>query len=262
MAIATVTAVVYSIILLALFLMQKSFIFPVPHKNFLLYDKYKDISIRLPNDSNELQGWRINGSSPLSNIVIIYFGGNGEDVAATIPNLVKLPSSVIYTFNYRSYGLSSDSPSENFLYEDAFHIFDYVKDNHPESKIAIIGYSLGSAIAGKLASKRDASYLILLAPLYRLERIAKETFRSLIPSWIVSHRFDLSETVKQVETKSLVICAGNDLVIPHAHSEKTYSNISGPKAIYTIQNIGHNEVFAEIESYNIIKLFLTDDSRT
>lgn len=117
----------YAIFLFLLYLMQNSIIFPSPPPNFLLYEKFKNNSITLDKDDHQIQGWKIPGSNNLSNIVVIYFGGNGEDVAATIPALEKLSASIIYAFNYRGYGLSAGSSSETGLYQDAFHIYSYVK---------------------------------------------------------------------------------------------------------------------------------------
>lgn len=256
LSVTIVLTVVYALFLLILFFKQKDIIFPAPPKNILLYDKFKNLSLTLNHDNFEIQGWKVSAAKPLSDVVIIYFGGNGEDVAATIPSLERLPVSTIYTFNYRGYGLSSGTPSENSLYEDAMRIFNYVKTAHSGSKIAIIGYSLGSAVAGQLASKTDASYLILLAPLYNIERIAKENFGSLIPSWIVTNKFRLSETAQHIKAKVLFICAENDTVIPYSHSKDTYSNISSPKEIFVINNIGHNDIFTVQRTYDLIEGFL------
>lgn len=253
--IAIAIGVGYAIFLFILCLIQKSIIFSSPPPNSLLYERFKDSSITLDNDGAHIQGWKIIGSNKLSDIVVIYFGGNGEDVAGTISALKKLPSSLNYAFNYRGYGLSAGSPGETELYQDALHIFSYVRKNNPDSKIAIMGYSLGSAVAGQLAAKTDASYLILLAPLFSVERIAKEKFGHLIPSWIVTNKFRLFEKVRGVKAKTLVICAGDDNIIPLSHSEETYSNLTSAKEIYYIDDVGHNDLFTVSETYGVIENF-------
>lgn len=253
--IAIALGVAYAIFLSILYFAQRSIIFPSPPPNFLLYEKFKNNSIVLDINEHQIQGWKIPGSNNSSNIVAIYFGGNGEDVAATIPALQKLPSSTIYAFNYRGYGLSTGNSNETDLYQDALHIFNYVKKANPNSEIAIIGYSLGSAIAGQLAAKTDPSYLILLAPLFSIERIAMEKFSYLIPSWIITNKFRLFEKVQNVKSTTLVICAGEDGVIPLPHSEETYSNLTSTKEIYVIDNAGHNDLFTIGKTYDLINKF-------
>lgn len=252
---AIALAVAYALFLSVLYLVQNSIIFPAPPPNFLLYERFKNLSITLDNDGQQLQGWEVIGSNKQSDIVIIYFGGNGEDVAATIPALEKLSASIIYAFNYRGYGLSAGSPGETELYQDAFHIFNYVKKNNPNSKVAIMGYSLGSAVAGQLAAKTDASYLILFAPLLSIERIAQEKFAHLIPSWIVTNKFRLFENISGVKSKTLVLCAGKDVVIPFSHSEETYSNLTSAKEIHSIDTAGHNDLFTVRKTYDLIEDF-------
>lgn len=118
-----------------------------------------------------------------------------------------------------------------------------------------MGYSLGSAVAGQLAAKTDVSHLILLAPLFSIERIAQEKFGHLIPSWIITNKFRLSEKVRDVKSKTLVICAGKDSIIPLSHSEDTYSNLTSTKQIHIIDDAGHNDLFTIQKTYDLIEKF-------
>ncbi len=251
--ITVIAVLLYAAFLLLLFFMQGSLVFPAPPKNRLLYDKVRDFSADL--DSGNLQGWKVPGAKQGSDLVAVYFGGNGEDVAATIPSLKKIPVSIVYTFNYRGYGLSTGAPSETALYQDAAHIFDAIKKENPNSRIVIIGYSLGSGVAGYLASRTDASMLVLLAPLYSIERIAKENFSALIPAAIIKNKFNLSEHAKSIKAKTLVICAEKDTVINNTHSRETYANLPGFKKISFIKNVGHNDLFTQQATFNLMADF-------
>lgn len=188
----------------------------------------------------------------------IYFGGNAEDVAATIPSLKKIPVSIVYTFNYRGYGLSAGAPSETSLYEDAFYIFDAIKKEHPNRRIVIIGYSLGSGVAGYLAARTDPSLLVLLAPLHSIERIAKENFSALIPSAIIKNKFNLFENANNIKARTLVICAEEDTVINNAHSRETYANLPSRKQISFIKNVGHNDLFTQQATFKFMADFFAE----
>lgn len=55
----------------------------------------------------------------------------------------------IVLFDYRGYGKSTGSPSENGLYTDALAVYDYVRKRQDinQEKIFLFGRSLGGAVA-------------------------------------------------------------------------------------------------------------------
>lgn len=257
LSITIASMVMYTAYIALLFSLQGKLIFPAPPKNYLLYEALKDSSLSIIHEDSSLQGWKVPGANPASGLVAIYFGGNGEDVGASITNLKRIPAETIYTFNYRGYGLSSGSPTEKLLYEDALRIVDVVKESHPNSQIVIIGYSLGSAIAGYAAAQTNPSYLVLFAPLHSIERIAKERFGPFIFPAIIKHKFNLFNTAKDIRAKTLIICAGADLVIDQQHSRDTFEALSGSKKIVTIANAGHNDLLLKDETFTLMRDFIS-----
>ncbi|CCU70459.1 alpha/beta hydrolase [Thalassolituus oleivorans] len=228
---------------LVLFFSQRKLIYRAPHPSYLLYKKYKNQSLVLTtSDFTNLYGWCIPTQSEISsNIEIIYFGGNAQDSCTILKTLSVLPAQDIFTFNYRGYGQSEGYPSEKTLCRDSLEIFDLVRSKNPKSKIVVIGYSLGSSIAGYLATRREVHKLVLLCPLSSISRIASERF--LIPRIVIKDSFDLERTAKKIEANSLVILAENDLDIPASHSRSVYENISGQKLLKIIGNENHNTIF-------------------
>ena len=97
--------------------------------------------------------------------VILYFGGNGEDVLRTATTSQKLDARKLLFVNYRGYGRSTGKPGQAALYEDASSIYDYAigRGISPES-IVVMGRSLGSAPASMLAGCRPVRAAILITP--------------------------------------------------------------------------------------------------
>ncbi|HCS44884.1 MAG TPA: hypothetical protein DIW52_19010, partial [Pseudomonas sp.] len=92
---------------------------------------------------------------------LIYFGGNAEDVSRNLPGFAQaFPDHALYLMHYRGYGGSSGSPSEEAIQRDAVALFDQVYATHPH--IAVVGRSLGSGVAVRLASLRPAARLVLI----------------------------------------------------------------------------------------------------
>ena len=76
-------------------------------------------------------------------VVLLYFGGNAEPAVANAASMLTLGSVTAYLIDYRGYGDSAGSPSETALRSDALAHFDWVRGQHPKSRVAILGRSLG-----------------------------------------------------------------------------------------------------------------------
>ena len=107
-AVLTVAAFVYLGACAALFFFQRSLIyFPQPSS------LGSSAQIRLPVDSAEL---RVSVRPLAGPNALMYFGGNAEDVSASLPSLSSaFPDHAIFLMHYRGYGGSSGAPSEPAL---------------------------------------------------------------------------------------------------------------------------------------------------
>lgn len=240
--VAALTATYLSFLVL-LYFMQSKLIFIGTKPDYLLYQKLTYCAANFTSAGGLLQGWKVIGNKPDSNVIIIYFGGNAEDTSGMLPILQKLDASTAYTFNYRSYGLSEGSASETNIYQDALAIYDHVIKQYPEKNIMIVGHSLGSAVAGYVASMRAVDKLVLLAPLSSISEIAYSKFNRAVPAFLVRHRFDLVNHARKVTAETLVIIGLCDTIIKNSFSFKTYKNITAKKHLLEVQNAGHNDLF-------------------
>lgn len=97
---------------------------------------------------------------------VVYFGGNAEDVAWTVPELAgAFPDRAIYALHYRGYGGSSGRPAEAALRDDARALFRLVHSRHPD--VIVVGRSLGSSLAIQLAAEEPVTRLAMISPFER-----------------------------------------------------------------------------------------------
>jgi uncharacterized protein len=75
---------------------------------------------------------------------------------------------------YAGFGISSGSPSEHGCYRSADAAIAYLQQQAATilDQVALIGWSLGSAVAIDLASRRDVRAQVLLSPLTSLSATA------------------------------------------------------------------------------------------
>jgi pimeloyl-ACP methyl ester carboxylesterase len=173
---------------------------------------------------------------------LIYFGGNAEDVSRSLPEFDRaFPDHALYLLHYRGYGGSSGSPSEEALARDAMTLFDKVYADHPQ--IAVVGRSLGSGVAVRLASYRPATRLLLVTPYNSLEELAEHQFRWLPVRWLLKDKFESWRYAAHITVPTHLIAAEHDEVIPGASTRRLYSHF--PPGVATLQVIpgtGHNSI--------------------
>ena len=187
---------------------------------------------------------------------IIYFGGNGEDVSSNLESFAKaFPEHSLFFLHYRGYGGSTGRPSEQANHSDAMALFQKVYSRHPE--IAIIGRSLGTGVAIRLASETPASRLILVTPYDSLEEIAAAAYPYLPVKLLLLDRYDSWKYAHLIKMPTTVIAAQNDEVIPRASTEKLFARFSaGVASMVVVEGVGHNDIGAKSEYLKIIEAAL------
>lgn len=170
---------------------------------------------------------------------VVYFGGNGEDVhQARVLFDHHLPGHAVYLVNYRGYGGSSGRPSEAGLYADALAVFDAVAGRH--RRVALIGRSLGSAVATHVAAHRSPAALVLVTPMDSVEALARRLYPYLPVSWLITDPHRSVDRVGAITAPTLVVLAEHDRVVPAANSRRLVAAMAVPPREITLAGHDHN----------------------
>jgi uncharacterized protein len=232
-----------------LYVAQRSFLyFPTPETTLPQAER-----IALPVDGETLCIWARPRDGPGA---VIYFGGNGEDVAANFDGFTRaMPGRAIYLVNYRGYGGSTGTPSEATLFQDALAVYDWVKGRHAD--IAVIGASLGTGVAVYLASLRKVDRLVLVTPFDSIANVAQEKLRLFPIAILLRDKFDSASRVRSVSAKTLVLIAEQDEMIPRARSDALVARFpEGQARVEVIRGATHNSIAAYPAYLNLIGVFL------
>lgn len=173
---------------------------------------------------------------------LIYVGGNAEDVSLNLlPFSQAFPDQALYFLHYRGFGGSTGSPSEEAIERDAQALFDKVYDEH--SHVVIIGRSLGSGVALRLASERPAARLILITPFNSLLQLAESKLPYFPVKWLLSDTFESWQYAPLITVPTLLIVAQQDEIIPRASSNQLYARFkAGVASMQIIPDKGHNSI--------------------
>jgi pimeloyl-ACP methyl ester carboxylesterase len=211
-------------------------------------------------DGTEVRGWFVKNSQDEKSKLIIYFGGNAEEVSWMIDEMKKFKGWSAVLMNYRGYGLSDGKPGEKSLSNDSLEIFDYFsgRKDVDSKKIVIIGRSIGTGVAVYIAHERNVAGIILVSPYDSLSSVARGIFPYLPVSFILKHRFDSISIAPDIKAPALVLVASGDKTIPPAHSRKLAEKWGGNVEIKEIRGADHNSISDKEEYWQSMGGFLKE----
>lgn len=183
---------------------------------------------------------------------LVYFGGNAEDVAYTLPDLTALfPDRAIYLMHYRGYCGSSGRPAEAALRSDARALFRMVHARHPD--VIIIGRSLGSSLAIQLAAEEPVSRIVLITPFESILRIAQRTAPFLPMTLLLRDTFESWRYAPRVTCPTLIIAASADEIVPMKDTQALLEAFQPDVAsLRIIGSTDHNSVSDKAEFWEAL----------
>jgi len=242
------------------FLQERLIFFPQP----LVQDPLKantgaaieEVSL-VTADQVGLHGWLVKAAPAQTPApLLIYFGGNAEEVSWLAQTAGQYAGWSLLMFNYRGYGRSEGKPGEAELFADALQIYDYAARRADASRVAVMGRSLGSGVAVYLASRRPVTGVILVSPYDSVESVARGVYPFLPISLMLKHRFDSLARAPGIKAPLLCVVASDDRVIPRAHSARLYAAWGGAKAWREIRPADHDSLAGEPDYWQAIAGFL------
>lgn len=249
-------------VVLAAYLLQEKMIF-YPQKGVAPQaGRYAAAEIRLDRETVSLHGWLVQKKDPPRNL-LVYYGGNAEEVSLNLGELDALPVDALLLMNYRGYGLSQGRPSEAALVADALWVLGTIarRLDLPGDRIILMGRSLGTGVAVQVAAKRPVDTrpvagLILVTPFDSLVSVARKHYPFLPADRLLKHRFDSLALAPERSRPALMLIAGDDEIIPNACSRRLVEAWGGEATDVTIAGAGHNDIHLSPRYWEAIRGFV------
>ena len=220
---------------IVLFLAQRSFIYFPPPSAAVPAPRTSTLAV--PGAEIRISERPLQGSK-----AVIYLGGNAEDVSASLPLLDSaFPGRALYLMHYRGYAGSTGKPTEEALVADALALFDRVRTEH--SDIVVIGRSLGTGVAVRMATLRPVSKLVLVTPYDSLGELAARQFRFFPVRLLLTDKYESGKYAPRVKVPTLILAAEHDEIIPARSTELLFSRFAnGVASMKVIEGAGHNSI--------------------
>jgi uncharacterized protein len=196
------------------------------------------------SDGLRLLAWYI--PPPQGRPVVLYFHGNGGNIAYRAPRLLQFARAGLGVLipEYRGYGGNAGEPTETGLYLDAVTAMDFLDMGGISSDRTIVyGESLGTGIATRVASQHNVAALVLEAPYTSITAMAAQHFSFLPVSLMLKDRFDSLSCIAQVHAPVLVIQGERDQVVPPALGRELFAAAPEPKEFWSAPEGGHDDLY-------------------
>jgi len=152
--------------------------------------------------------------------VILYFHGNARalDNWGYIGADLKTHGYDVVIPDYRGYGKSIGTRSQENLFNDARYIYDQLRVEYSEEQVVIYGRSLGSGFGSFVASSTQPKLLILETPYFSIGRLAAEQMPFLPTRLILKYDFRSDLFLPKVTCPIYIFHGTEDELIPYQHA--------------------------------------------
>ena len=220
----------FVIIIFSLYVIFCGLIYSYQERIIFIPEKLpKNFSYQFPEKFQEMNiktedGKLLNGvlfKAEKSKGLIFYIHGNGGSVNswAHISKTYTDLGYDLFLLDFRGYGKSEgEITSEKQMFLDNQTVYNLFKKRYSEKNIVVLGYSIGTGLAAKLASDNAPKLLILQAPYYNLTEMMQQNF-SFIPSIVLKYKFATNDYLKKCKMPVVLFHGTKDEVISFANSK-------------------------------------------
>lgn len=214
------------------------------------------------NDGIILRGWLLKNSQAEKSNLLIYFGGNDQELSRIIPKMATIDGWSVALINRRGLGGSEGFSSEPTLYGDSLAIYDYFagRDDINRENIAVMGWSLGSGVATYMAENRKTSSVILVSPYDSLVSVIQEKCPVIPVDFLFEHKYDSISRAGSITAPLLIVAGSNDKLIPVWHSARFREAWGGKVAYEVLPGKNHHTLVKSEEYWQKIREFLAEQN--
>jgi uncharacterized protein len=171
---------------------------------------------------------------------VVVFNGNAGNKGhrLTLARNLAAEGMEVLLFDYRGYGDTAGTPSEEGLMRDATAVARIAFET--DLPVVYMGESLGAGPATGLAVQTEPAALVLRSPFTSLTDMAR-THYPFVPTWLLRDRFPVEDTVSRLEMPVLVVLGTGDSIVPPDLSRRVQQAVGGPSSIVEMEGLDHND---------------------
>jgi len=249
--IAAVSAV-YLAMLLALFVMQRSLLFPAPPDVAGKPGGFSAVRLQTEDGIRLAAAWR-QGSA--AKPTILFFHGNGDSLsgAEVATRTIAGAGYGVLLAEYRGYAGNPGSPSEQGLYRDGRAALAWLEERGiAPGCVVVVGNSIGTGVATEIAARAPVAGLVLVSGFTSLPDVIAPLYRWLPVRMLLRDRFDNRSKIASVKAPILLLHGTADTLIPARHSV-ALSRAARNTRLALVPGAGHELAYSAQSQATIVR---------
>jgi fermentation-respiration switch protein FrsA (DUF1100 family) len=175
---------------------------------------------------------------------VVHFHNNRETAehGAEMARALRARGVGVLLVEYRGYGTSNGSPSEEGLYRDAEAALAMLagRGTGPD-RVVLWGTSLGTGVAAEMARRGRGSRLVLVSPYTSIPDLVTGTVPFVPARALLADRFETLAKAREIHVPTLVIHGDADEIVPFAMGEQVARALGGE--LLRVEGGRHGDLF-------------------
>jgi uncharacterized protein len=191
-----------------------------------------------------LNGWFFSASTNANrrHLAFLFCHGNAGNISHRLDTCVALLATGVNVFviDYRGYGRSQGSPSEEGTYLDAQAAYEWLRQKgFAGTNIIAFGESLGGGVVSELAVREPVGGLVLQSSFTSVTDMGAEWFPWLPVRWLGTIKYDTHSKLPRLKVPVLIMHSPTDELVGFHHGQKNFAAANEPKLFWELRG-GHN----------------------
>lgn len=223
----------YSVIVAAIYFMQRSFIYFPP--NIYHAPPANMAEIKTPSG---MTGWY--SAAKEGRPTVMVFHGNGSSIDSNMHIFRDLQAAGygVWSVGYSGYPGNSGTAAQDNIVAGAAEQYEALKARGV-TNIVFYGTSLGSGVAAQLAAKHEPDLLIMDAPFYSMTDMTRRHMPLLPTRLLLKDKWESGKALKHKAIPLIWIHGTHDRIVQISQGQKLYDSYGGPKSGHIIPGANH-----------------------
>lgn len=203
-----------------------------------------DVHALTASDGTQLVLWH--APAPPGAATVLYLQGNGGEMADRPRRWAAYRAAglgVAY-LSYRGYGGSGGTVSEAGLHDDAATAYRWLMEKGvAPDRLAVVGESLGTGVAVRLAADHPVGAVVLEAPYTSTADVAAAVYPWLPVRLLMLDQFRSIDHIARVRAPVFFFHGDQDATIPIRFGQALYAAANEPKEFHIAPGKGHEALY-------------------